>query len=127
MSLTSLFKDSGELIVLSILADAPQYGYAIAKEVAARSDEQVKLTPGVMYPLLRKLEKDKLISAEWEAVVSDRADEGSEGRRRKWYRLTPKGKRRLDQQVRAHHARVALLELFLPGAEASTNAEEGAR
>lgn len=79
------------------------YGYAIAKRAAAASDNQLRLTPGVLYPLLASLEKQGLISANWE-IRSDRAaspeiEGGAEaeggGRRRKWYSLSPKGERHL--------------------------------
>ncbi|VAX42387.1 hypothetical protein MNBD_PLANCTO03-1047, partial [hydrothermal vent metagenome] len=46
-----------EFVALSVLAEEPLYGYAIAKRVAARSDERFRLTPGVLYPLLKRLEK----------------------------------------------------------------------
>jgi DNA-binding PadR family transcriptional regulator len=103
-----------ELVVLSVLAEEPLYGYAIAKRVAARSDDRLRLTPGVLYPLLKKLETLGLVSATWDSVRSDRADEGSEGRRRKWYRLSTKGRRRLAQHAQAHREHLRLVEAFLP-------------
>lgn len=114
---------AAELIVLSVLADGPLYGYAIAKHAAARSDGEVRLSPGVLYPLLKSLERDGLIASSWETVRSERSaaaePEGSDpetgGRRRKWYRLTPKGRRRLTQRVAAHRAFVEMIEKFLPG------------
>lgn len=106
-----------ELVVLSVLAEDALYGYAIAKRVAARSDDQLRLTPGVLYPLLKKLEKAGLVSATWETIRSDRAGEGSEGRRRKWYRLSAKGRRRLAQQATAQRERQRLVEAFLPPEE----------
>lgn len=110
--------DSLELIVLAVLADEPLYGYAIIKRVAARSEGAMRLTPGVLYPLLHQLEKEKLISATWEAVRSDRGgDEADgEGRRRKWYQLSPAGRRRLAQRIESHRAGVSLIERFLPQA-----------
>src|SRR5262249_53832002 len=114
-SAPSNFKpDSAELVILSVLADGPQYGYAIAKPVAARSEGGIALTPGVLYPALRGLEASGLISSEWEAVKSDRnTDQSSEGRRRKWYRLSPKGRRRLAQRIEAHRSYFRMIEAFL--------------
>lgn len=108
--------DSLELIVLAVLADEPLYGYAIIKRVAARSEGAIRLTPGVLYPLLHQLEKEKLITATWETVHSDRAADGGdgEGRRRKWYALSPAGRRRLAQRIESHRAGVSLIERFLP-------------
>lgn len=105
-----------EVLLLSMLKDGPLYGYAISKRAAAASDNQLRLTPGVLYPLLASLEKRGLIAAEWETVRSDRGaaeeEEGS-GRRRKWYRLSPKGEKHLEKRVASHRAHVALIERFL--------------
>ena len=115
----SLQRDASQMLVLSVLADKPLYGYAITKEVGARSSGELKMTPGVLYPLLAQLERSGLISSTWEVIRSDRRPEESEGedeggRRRKWYKLTPKGKRHLAQSVKAHNAYVAMLRAFLP-------------
>src|SRR5689334_22973160 len=96
--------ESAELIVLSLLEGGPSYGYAISKEVAARSGGSLKLSPGSLYPLLGGLEADGLISASWEEVKSERADPDAEGRKRKWYKLTARGRKRLDQRVASHRA-----------------------
>jgi PadR family transcriptional regulator PadR len=125
MRLPALRTDPNELVALGVLADEPLYGYAIARRVAARSDDRLRLTPGILYPLLRRLEKQGLVTATWEVVRSDRAEPGSEGRRRKWYRLSARGRRRLEQQIRAHREYQSVIESFIgpggtvPAAEAS--------
>jgi len=103
-----------ELVVLSVLAEAPLYGYAIAKRVAVRSDDRLRLSPGVLYPLLKKLEKAGLVEATWETVHSERAEADSAGRRRKWYRLSAKGKKRLAHHAAAQREHQRLVETFLP-------------
>lgn len=102
-----------ELIVLCVLAEAPAYGYAISRTVQARADGAVACGPGVLYPLLKRMERQGLIAATWQTVKSDRSPD-SPGRRRKWYRLTPRGRRRLEQSIHEHKVRVALLESFFP-------------
>ena len=116
--------DSSELIILSLLADGPMYGYAISKEVAARSDGAMRLTPGVLYPLLKQLEASGLVLASWEEVKADRAAADEAGRRRKWYRLSAKGRRKLDQRIAAHRAYRVLIDAFIGGGPAR-KAEEG--
>lgn len=126
-------KENAELVVLSLLEGGPMYGYAISKEVARRSGEQMRLTPGVLYPILRELEVAGLIKAEWEEIRSDRreAEEGAEddaaagaggggggGRRRKWYKLSAKGKKRLAQRVEAHQLWRAIIDRFIGKPEA---------
>lgn len=114
MPTPDLRTDDAELVVLSVLADSPGYGYAISKRAAATSEGGVRLGPGVLYPLLSRLEKQGFITSEWEEVKSDRSDEG-EGRRRKWYRLSAKGRRRLAQRVQAHHDYLAMIGRFIAG------------
>lgn len=106
-------RDHAELLVLSLLEAGPKYGYAISKEVADRSDNQFRLTPGVLYPILKSLEADKLIASEWEAVKSTRNDGDSDGRKRKWYLLTAKGRKRLRARIEAHRAWRSLIDLFI--------------
>lgn len=116
-SSTRLQTDQAELVVLSVLREAPLYGYAITKRVQTRSGGEIRLGPGVLYPLLTKLEKAKLVSTDWEEVKSGGADPDAAGRRRKWYRLTDKGQERLAKRIRDHRARLAVIESFIDGAE----------
>ncbi len=108
-----VLKQSSELLVLSLLADEPKYGYAIIKQVATRSEGAIRLTPGVLYPLLHRMEGQGLLKSTWETVQAERNDQEGTGRKRKWYRLSAKGRRRLDQKVAAHRACQALLETFI--------------
>jgi DNA-binding PadR family transcriptional regulator len=110
-----LIRNAADLLVLSVLADEPMYGYGITKRVAAQSDGAIRLTPGVLYPLLHELEQQGLLLSSWDAVRGEGTAAGG-GRRRKWYRLSAKGRRRLAQRVAAHRAYQAMIESFLPGA-----------
>lgn len=105
--------ESAELIVLSLLESGPSYGYAISKEVGARSGGSLRLTPGSLYPLLNGLEAEGLISASWEEVKSDRANPEAGGRKRKWYKLTARGRKRLDQRVASHKAFRGVIDTFI--------------
>lgn len=115
-------RDSAELVVLSLLAEGAKYGYLITKEAAGKSDGAVRLTPGVLYPLLKSLEDQKLVSSSWEEVKAEGTDPDDAGRKRKWYRLTAKGRKRFEQRVEAHRAYRTIIDAFLgdvPGEEAS--------
>lgn len=115
--------ESAELVVLSLLAEGASYGYQLTKDAAGRSDGHLRLTPGVLYPLLRQLENEGLITSSWDAVKADGAVEGGEGRRRKWYKLSAKGKRRLGQRVAAYESLRRVIDAFV-GARPR---EEGSR
>jgi len=115
---SQLRQSDTEMVVLAALADRPMYGYLISKSIASRSGGELRLTPGVLYPLLARLERSGLIVSEWEEVKSDRSDEGSPGRKRKWYRLSPRGQKHLANHVASHRAYVSLMRSFMPeGAE----------
>lgn len=84
-------RGSLDLMVLSVLASESRYGYSIQKQIRLATNEEVDLKAGTLYPLLHRLESEKLIRSRWEDAT---------GRRRKWYELTAKGRRRLDAQAR---------------------------
>ena len=77
-------------LVLSILARAPSYGYALVKEVRDRSRGQLEWSEGMLYPVLHRLERDGWITA--------RVERTDGGRPRRYYRLTRSGHRELARQ-----------------------------
>ncbi|MEM6394062.1 MAG: PadR family transcriptional regulator [Planctomycetota bacterium] len=99
-----LFRGSLDTMVLAVLVDGPQYGYAIQKKVREASGQSV--AAGSLYPLLHRLEVEGLVTPQWE--------EGK-GRPRKWYALTPAGQARLKSQAADWQAYLARLQgLILP-------------
>jgi len=109
-----LIRSSADLLVLSVLDEQPHYGYAISKLIAARSDGQIRLSPGVLYPLLHQLEQQGLVLSSWETVQGERNDNNNTGRKRKWYRLSAKGRKRLASRIAMHRAYQRMIESFLP-------------
>ena len=83
------------LHILLAVADGPRHGYNIMQEVGERTDGKVRLWPAAMYGLLRELEKADFI------VESDnRPAAGQDDERRRYFALTPLGKRVLEAEVR---------------------------
>lgn len=99
-----LLRGSLDLMVLSVLADEAQYGYMIQKQIQQASRDQVKLQAGTLYPLLHRLEADRLIRSRWD---------DTSGRKRKWYELTAKGKRRLQRDAQQWNRYVECLSQLL--------------
>ena len=58
---SDLLRGSLDLMVLSVLAEGSQYGYVIQKQLNTASQGKIKLPAGTLYPLLHRLESDKLI------------------------------------------------------------------
>jgi DNA-binding PadR family transcriptional regulator len=81
------------LHILLALADGPRHGYSIMQEVAAHSDGQVRVWPAALYGALRELEERG-----WIAESDNRPSEDDE--RRRYFGLTPSGKRVLSAEVR---------------------------
>lgn len=77
-------------LVLSILLRGESYGYAIIARVRELSGGRLEWTDGMLYPILHRLEEQKLIKSSWK--------ESESGRKRKYYRLLDGGKRALETQ-----------------------------
>lgn len=123
----TLKQDHSELVVLSVLAEGSSYGYAISKNIAARSEGHFKLSASGMYPLLTKLEKNGLVTTSWEEVKSANADPESTGRRRKWYTLSIKGQKQLARRIEHHRQVQSIIDGFVvPAMNADEELERGA-
>jgi PadR family transcriptional regulator PadR len=91
LDIQSLSRSCNEVLILSTLSSGPHHGYQLALEIEDRSGGAFKFKHGTLYPILHKLENDKLIRGDW----LDK--EGK--RKRKRYQLTVAGRQRLSQQV----------------------------
>ncbi|HEY7529800.1 MAG TPA: helix-turn-helix transcriptional regulator [Gemmatimonadota bacterium] len=87
-----LIAASSTPIVLAILAEGDSYGYAILQRVRELSGGRMEWTDGMLYPVLHRLERLGHIRARWEVAES--------GRRRRYYRITPRGRARLTDERR---------------------------
>jgi DNA-binding PadR family transcriptional regulator len=74
--------------VLIALADGEKHGYAVLKEVARRTDGRITLSPGTLYAIVRRFVNEGVIT---ESDV--RPDPALDDERRRYYRLTPRGRR----------------------------------
>lgn len=93
---TELLKGTLSLLILSLLTRASMYGYEIAATVHRETDGAFTWREGSLYPSLHKLQADGLIVGEWE--------EKETGRRRRYYRITAKGRAALREKVQAWKA-----------------------
>ena len=87
----NLLKGNLDLILLAILEDSPKYGLEIIGEAKSRTDGYFEFKEGSLYPALHRLAKAKLVAAEF-------APSDSGGPRRRYYRLTDAGSRRLAEK-----------------------------
>ncbi len=93
-------------LVLAILSEGESYGYAIIKRVAELSAGELEWTDGMLYPVLHRLERNGFVKAVW--------GESESGRRRRYYRLTERGREELASQRRQWQLVDSTLRRTLP-------------
>jgi PadR family transcriptional regulator PadR len=100
-----LLKGTLKTIVLKLLTDHKRlYGYEITQKVKELTSEKVLLTEGALYPVLHSLEADELVTVEIEYI----------GKRiRKYYRLSPKGRKIAAQKLNEVASFIESLSLLL--------------
>jgi len=85
-----LKKGSAELLILSLLDARPRHGYELSKLIHTRSRGRLTFHIDSLYPLLYRLEEREWIKGTWVEKAGER--------RRRFYRVTPEGRRVLAQQ-----------------------------
>ena len=86
-----VLKNHLELLVLTALKSGPGHGYSIIRAVRERSGGEFELLEGSLYPLLHRLERNRLVTSSWTEVS---------GRKRRVYRLSRKGRTVVGEQQR---------------------------
>ena len=83
---------SARPIILAILSRGESYGYSILQQIREFSDDEIRWTDGMLYPVLHRLERGHLIRSAWRTAET--------GRRRKYYTLTKLGHKALEGERR---------------------------
>jgi PadR family transcriptional regulator PadR len=104
--LEQLRRGTLELAVLLSVAGGPRYGLEIIRHLEEFTD--LVLTEGTIYPLLSRLARDGFLTSEW---VADEAPHP-----RKYYRLSPAGRGRLNNMCREFDAFTTKIERLMKGA-----------
>jgi len=87
MDRIELLQGTLDVLILRTLLAGPAHGHAVAKHIQRTSEELLQVETGSLYPALHRLEAKGWITASWE--LSDK------GKRAKYYRLTPRGRKQL--------------------------------
>jgi PadR family transcriptional regulator, regulatory protein PadR len=96
-----LKKGSAELLILSLIEARPRHGYEISKLIENRSGGALSFHVASLYPLLYRLEKRGWIKGQWVEKAGQR--------RRRYYKLTPEGRKVLKAQRSAWESFVAAI------------------
>ena len=86
-----LLRDTLDMLILKTLSHGQMHGYDIAEYIHERSDQDLGVEEGALYPALHRLELRGLLAAEWGASDNNR--------RAKFYSLTSSGKKQLAQET----------------------------
>jgi len=85
-----------EILVLKTLRRGTKNGYAIATYIEQVSDAVLRVEEGSLYPALHRMTEKGLLKAEWRTSEA--------GRRARFYELTAKGRKRLEQEEKRWHS-----------------------
>lgn len=80
-----------DLLILKAVATSPQHGYAIAQRLDQVSRGVVQVPEGSLYPALHRMENRGLLASDWKKTET--------GREAKFYRLTRKGRKQLEEEA----------------------------
>ena len=98
-----------DLLILRTLLTGPTHGHAVAKHIQRTSEDMLQVETGSLYPALHRLEAKGWIASSWE--LSDK------GKRAKYYRLTPLGRKKLAAEQSKWQAYARAMGLILNPAE----------
>ena len=76
-----------DMLILRTLLYGPAHGHQIGKHIQMTTNEFLQMQHGSLYPALHRLERDKLVAGEWRIT--------EKGRRARYYKLMPAGRKRL--------------------------------
>jgi DNA-binding PadR family transcriptional regulator len=93
-----------DLMLMGVLRRGAAHGYAIIAALRERSDGEFELAEGTIYPALHRLERAGMIESSLDAV---------QGRRRRTYALTARGRKEFTSQRRAWQGYVAKMEAVI--------------
>ncbi len=98
-----------DMLVLRTLVLGPQHGYAIVRRLQQASSGVLQVEEGSLYPALHRMERRRWVRSEW--------GQSEAGRRAKYYRLTPSGRRELLERTQSWEQMSAAIGMVLRAQE----------
>ncbi len=91
MAGSDLFTGSLDLLILKAVSFGPRHGYAIGRWIRERTEQEILVQEGALYPALHRLERRGLVEEEWGITETNREA--------KFYRLTAAGRAHLREEL----------------------------
>ena len=102
---TDLIQGTLDMLILKSLSLEPMHGFGVTRRIEQISKGVFRVNPGSLLLGFQRMEREGLIDSEWRATENNR--------RAKYYRLTSKGKKRLEAETRDWQRRVAAIARLL--------------
>lgn len=100
-----LLRGTLDLLILRTLLPGPSHGHAIAKHIQRTSEDLLQIETGSLYPALYRLEASGWVRASWE--------KSDKGKRARYYRITPLGRKQLASEESKWNAFARAMRLLL--------------
>ena len=98
-------RGSLDLLILKTLSLAPMHGWGISQRVQQISNGVLEVNQGSLYPALQRLEKDGLVTSDWDTTDNNR--------QARYYRITAAGRRALGTELESWKRFAAALDAVL--------------
>ena len=100
-----LLQGTLDMLILKAVSLGPLHGYGVLLRIQQISNDRLEIQQGSLYPALYRLEHQGLIAGDW--------GESENNRKAKYYRLTPSGRRQLQEQTRNWNQMAAVMTEIL--------------
>ena len=90
-SKSDLLQGTLDVLVLKTLSAGPMHGWGISQRIQQWSEDVLEVNQGSLYPALHRLENRGLLASDWKLTDT--------GREAKFYRLTARGRSRLEEEA----------------------------
>ncbi len=105
---SDLLRGTLDMLVLQVLSDAPNHGYAIGQQIQHLTDVRLRIEQGSLYPALYRLERHQLVKSKWKK-------NSTSNRRAKVYQLTRKGHEHHEADIATWQKYVDSVSHVVPG------------
>lgn len=102
-----IMKGSIDILLLSVICQKDSYGYEIVKDLNVKSNNLYNMSEGTLYPALKRLETKGFLECYWVDLEN--------GGRRKYYKITDKGKKELSAKVKDWQKVDSIIRICLEG------------